>query len=233
MMNCSAVLLYCSIIITSFIHGEAFIFGTQTKVDGTHSACKTIQNAINSSDSETISQSKGGNSMAETDTMMFGRFKILSSQIFHKTKHSFAVVNLRPIVHGHVLVVSNRVAPTLTNLTDNEYDDLWKTVRKVQRVLKQKFNCDAFNVAVQDGTAAGQSVPHVHIHILPRYHGDFERNDDIYDELEMWAPRPRNSNDNNEKKRLEVPDDSERKDRTLDEMAEEASCYRALMIQDE
>ena len=81
--------------------------------------------------------------MAETDTMMFGRFKILSSQIFHKTKHSFALVNLRPIVPGHVLVVSNRVAPLISDLNDDEYDDLWKSVRKVQRVLKQKFNCKA------------------------------------------------------------------------------------------
>ena len=57
-----------------------------------------------------------------------------------------------------------------------------------QKVLKQQYNCDAFNVAVQDGTGAGQSVPHVHIHILPRYCGDLKRNDDIYNALEEWAP---------------------------------------------
>lgn len=158
--------------------------------------------------------------------VMFGRFKILANQIFHRTEHSFALVNLRPLVKGHVLVVSNRIAPLLSDLHDHEYDDLWKTVRKVQQALKKQYNCDAFNVAVQDGQSAGQSVPHVHVHVLPRYSGDLERNDDIYDQLEMWAPR---EEDSQKKKRLEVPDDDERKDRTIEEMAAEAKIYQALM----
>ena len=129
---------------------------------------------------------------------------------------------------GHVLVVSNRVAPLLSDLEDAEYDDLWRTVRKVQSVLKQQYKCDAFNVAVQDGEGAGQSVPHVHVHILPRYCGDLKRNDDIYDKLEEWAPRDELSQ---KKPKLEVPDDAERRDRTVEEMAEEASIYQSLMSQ--
>jgi bis(5'-adenosyl)-triphosphatase len=94
-------------------------------------------------------------------------------------------------------------------------------------VLKVKYNCDAFNVAVQDGTHAGQSVPHVHVHVLPRHRGDLERNDDIYDELEAWAPR-------DEKKsmkipKFDVPEDSERRDRTLKEMAAESAMYKSLI----
>jgi len=234
-MKCGALLL--SLLFTSFIDIEAFTSRTQNQATRTHSASaakassNTIQYANNCSDSETSSQSEeGNNNMTAADTMLFGRFKILASQIFHKTEHSFALVNLRPLVPGHVLVVSNRIAPLLDDLHDHEYDDLWKTVRKVQRALKAKYNCDAFNVAVQDGEGAGQSVPHVHIHILPRYRGDLERNDDIYDQLEMWAPR---EEDSQKKKRLEVPDDSERRGRTIEEMAEEASIYQSLMKQSE
>jgi bis(5'-adenosyl)-triphosphatase len=72
---------------------------------------------------------------------------------------------------------------------------------------------------------AGQSVPHVHVHILPRYCGDLERNDDIYDQLESWAPRDEMSKN---KPKIDVPDDSERRDRTIEEMAEEAILYRSL-----
>lgn len=72
---------------------------------------------------------------------------------------------------------------------------------------------------------AGQSVPHVHVHILPRYCGDLERNDDIYDKLESWAPRDELSIN---KPKIDVPDDSERSDRTMEEMAEEALLYRSL-----
>jgi len=234
-MKCGALLL--SLFFSSFIDIEAFTSRTQKQATRSHSesaakaSSNTIQYANRCSDPETSSQSEeGNNNMTAADTMLFGRFKILASQIFHKTEHSFALVNLRPLVPGHVLVVSNRIAPLLDDLHDHEYDDLWKTVRKVQRALKTKYNCDAFNVAVQDGESAGQSVPHVHIHILPRYRGDLERNDDIYDQLEMWAPR---EEDSQKKKRLEVPDDSERRDRTLDEMAEEASIYQSLMKQSE
>jgi len=234
-MKCGVLLL--SLLFTSFIDIEAFTSRTQKQATRSHSASaakassNTIQYANKRSDSETSSRSEGGNNnMTAADTMLFGRFKILASQIFHKTEHSFALVNLRPLVPGHVLVVSNRIAPLLDDLHDHEYDDLWKTVRKVQRALKAKYNCDAFNVAVQDGEGAGQSVPHVHIHILPRYRGDLERNDDIYDQLEMWAPR---EEDSQKKKRLEVPDDSERRGRTIEEMAEEASIYQSLMKQSE
>ena len=234
-MKCGALLL--SLLFSSFIDIEAFTSRTQKQATRSHSesaakaSSNTIQYANKCSDSETSSQSgEGNNNMTAADTMLFGRFKILASQIFHKTDHSFALVNLRPLVPGHVLVVSNRIAPLLDDLHDHEYDDLWKTVRKVQRALKAKYNCDAFNVAVQDGEGAGQSVPHVHIHILPRYRGDLERNDDIYDQLEMWAPR---EEDSQKKKRLEVPDDSERRDRTIEEMAEEASIYQSLMKQSE
>ena len=165
-------------------------------------------------------------SSLDTQQQLFGRFKISPNQIFHKTELSFALVNLRPLVPGHVLVVSNRVAPLLSDLEDVEYDDLWRTVRVVQKVLKQQYKCDAFNVAVQDGEGAGQSVPHVHVHILPRYNTDTE-GDGIYNKLENWAPR------DGEKKsirpRLDVPDDSERRDRTEKEMADEAATYRSLI----
>ncbi len=211
-MNVGALLLPL-LLLTSLIETEAFLSTLQTTTR-THYL-------VLSADSVQI----GENNNMGSD-VMFGRFKILANQIFHRTEHSFALVNLRPLVKGHVLVVSNRIAPLLSDLHDHEYDDLWKTVRKVQQALKKQYNCDAFNVAVQDGQSAGQSVPHVHVHILPRYNGDLERNDDIYDQLEMWAPR---EEDSQKKKRLEVPDDDERKDRTIEKMAEEASIYQALM----
>lgn len=211
-MNGGALLLPLLLLLTST---EAFLSNLQTTT-------RTHYLAL-SADSASVEVGENNNMGSD---VMFGRFKILANQIFHRTEHSFALVNLRPLVKGHVLVVSNRIAPLLSDLQDHEYDDLWKTVRKVQQALKKQYNCDAFNVAVQDGQSAGQSVPHVHVHILPRYNGDLERNDDIYDQLEMWAPR---EEDSQKKKRLEVPDDDERKDRTIDEMAEEAKIYQALM----
>ena len=102
----------------------------------------------------------------------------------------------------------------------NEFDDQWRTIRLVQAGLK----CDTFNVAVQDGMGAKQSVPHIHVHIVPHHCGDLEPRDNIYDQLESWAPRDELS----QNKPKNVVDDSERCDRTLEEMAEEILCYRSL-----
>ena len=128
--------------------------------------------------------------------------------------------------NGHVLVIPKRVAPLLSDLTCEEYTDFWQSVRIVQDVLQQHYHPQAFNIAVQDGVAAGQSVPHVHCHILPRVVGDFPRNDEVYDEIQNWAPRPEFKVDLPD---LEVPPDEDRQDRTTQQMAEEAAIYRTLL----
>ena len=195
--------------------------------------------------------------------MRFGRFVIPSSHIFYRTRQSAAFVNLRPIVPGHVLVMPHRVVATLEELTHDEYIDLWMSVRVVQQVLKKHYSCYchrtddgdgsggsgggttrhgtselAFNVAVQDGRAAGQSVPHVHVHILPRKAGDYENMDDIYQELDDWAPRREDGwkaarrSDGSSATSIQVPKDEDRVDRTSDMMAEEASWYREIILSD-
>jgi len=160
--------------------------------------------------------------------MIFGRFQIDASQIFYRSASGLTagIVNLRPIVSGHVMLVPTRVVPLLSDLTEEEYLDLWGSVRTVQAMLGRHYNCPGFNVAVQDGPAAGQSVPHVHVHVLPRREGDFERNDDVYDELEAWAPR---ENSACKQGRLDVPEDDERRDRTMEEMNAESMIYKSLL----
>ena len=160
------------------------------------------------------------------NNMKFGRFEIPSSHIFCRTKLTGAFVNLRPIVPGHVLVCPYRVVAKMEDLSEDEYLDMWSSVRKVQLILKNHYHATAFNVAVQDGIAAGQSVPHVHVHILPRVEGDFQRNDDVYEELELWAPREDVSKQRTD---IEVPEDKDRVNRTSERMAQEAATYRNLL----
>ncbi len=67
------------------------------------------------------------------------------------------------------------------DLTAEEVTDMFGCVHRVAPVLESVFTSTSLSIVIQDGVDAGQTVPHVHVHLLPRRHGDFQRNDDIYD----------------------------------------------------
>mmetsp|Transcript_26357 Transcript_26357/g.67191 ORF Transcript_26357/g.67191 Transcript_26357/m.67191 type:complete len:153 (+) Transcript_26357:678-1136(+) len=142
----------------------------------------------------------------------FGKFFIPDSHIFYRTTLSFAFVNLRPVVAGHVLVSPLRQVARVKDMTEAEVGDMFVTAQKVAGVVEGTFRGTSATITVQDGPEAGQSVPHVHVHILPRKQGDFERNDDVYDEID--------------RKRI---DNDERTDRSERDMAEEAAMLRTAM----
>lgn len=108
--------------------------------------------------------------------------------------------------------------PRFEDLSTEEVSDLWLTAKLVGKKVEQFFKASSLTFAVQDGPQAGQTVPHVHVHILPRKAGDFKNNDEIYDEID------KKEQDLSQKLDL----DQERKDRTPDEMAKEAAELRAL-----
>ena len=98
-----------------------------------------------------------------------------------------AFVNLKPLLPGHVLVSPRRVVPRLSDLSQDEVADLFVTVQRVGRMVERVFNASSLNIAMQDGADAGQSVPHVHAHIIPRKAMDLEfkgGSDAIYGMLE-------------------------------------------------
>uniref|UniRef100_A0A2C9JV67 Bis(5'-adenosyl)-triphosphatase n=1 Tax=Biomphalaria glabrata TaxID=6526 RepID=A0A2C9JV67_BIOGL len=114
----------------------------------------------------------------------FGHIKIPSSHIFYRTRLSIAFVNIKPVLPGHALIAPLRVAVNLADLNPAEVTDLFLTVQHVTEILKKHFKATSSTMAIQDGLEAGQTVQHVHVHILPRKFGDFSDNDDIYDHLQ-------------------------------------------------
>lgn len=112
---------------------------------------------------------------------------LYSKQVFHQTPLSFALVNLKPILPGHVLVSPRRVVPRVADLSVAETSDLFLTVRRVGRMVERVYGAASLNIAVQDGVHAGQSVPHVHAHIIPRQRADLDHRggtDAVYDLLD-------------------------------------------------
>ncbi|KAL9411774.1 hypothetical protein AB3S75_045388 [Citrus x aurantiifolia] len=158
--------------------------------------------------------------MSSTTQFTFGPYKIDAKEVFYSTPLSYAMVNLRPLLPGNVLVCPRREAKRFADLTADETTDLWLTAQKVGKQLESYHKGSSTTFAIQDGPQAGQTVPHVHIHVLPRKAGDFEKNDEIYDAIEVKEKELQ--------QKLDL--DKERKDRSLEEMNQEADQYRSLFL---
>lgn len=154
----------------------------------------------------------------------FAKFEISPDEVFATSRLSFAFVNIKPIVPGHVLVVPKRVEPRFGGLSPEEVADLWTLAQRVGSGISKHFQAEALTLTVQDGAAAGQSVPHVHVHVLPRTAGDFEPNDKIYDVLDQA-----DSSQSRGDKKTNL--DEDRIPRSAEEMAEEAGKLRAVFEQ--
>ncbi|KAK3943859.1 HIT domain-containing protein [Diplogelasinospora grovesii] len=160
-----------------------------------------------------------------SEKIYFGPFEV-TNQVFLRTRYSFALVNLKPLLPGHVLVCPLARHKRLTDLSVVEVTDLFTSVQRVQRMLARHYfthhsspsspsspsnpsssvpsgttttragggggggapEDGSFNIAVQDGAGAGQTVPHVHVHIIPRIPDATDKpadapGDELYDRL--------------------------------------------------
>ena len=89
-------------------------------------------------------------------------------------EHGFAIYDRFPVSPGHVLVITHRVVPTFFECTAAEQQALMALVGEVKALLDERLDPkpDGYNVGFNSGAAAGQTVPHVHVHVIPRYAGD-------------------------------------------------------------
>jgi histidine triad (HIT) family protein len=89
-----------------------------------------------------------------------------------RNEHAWAFPTNIPIVPGHVLIAPLRCAATIEDLTAEELAAIFELRTKLKTALTAAFGAEGFNCAWNEGKLAGQSVPHFHLHILPRKAGD-------------------------------------------------------------
>lgn len=77
-----------------------------------------------------------------------------------------------PVSEGHSLVIPYRHTGSFFDLTEAERTDLLALLDQAKLVQDALHQPDGYNIGINDGVAAGQTVPHLHIHLIPRYHGD-------------------------------------------------------------
>ncbi len=85
---------------------------------------------------------------------------------------AFAIRDGFPVSPGHTLVITRRPVATWFDATPEEQAAVMALVDEVKRQLDESHRPDGYNVGFNAGEAAGQTVPHLHVHVIPRYHGD-------------------------------------------------------------
>lgn len=98
--------------------------------------------------------------------------KLSETDILVQNEIAQAFFDKYPVNKGHVLIIPRRHAASLFELTEDEVLGIWKLVEEVKELLNQQFQPDGYNVGVNVGAAAGQTIFHVHVHVIPRYNGD-------------------------------------------------------------
>ncbi len=79
-----------------------------------------------------------------------------------------------PVSNGHILIISKRHAKTFFDLSAREQNDMIALLNECKKIVDKKYCPDGYNVGLNCGSSAGQTVMHVHMHLIPRYNGDVD-----------------------------------------------------------
>jgi len=86
--------------------------------------------------------------------------------------HALAIYDAFPVTPGHALIIPKRHIVSFFEATQEEQLAMFDLVSKMREILLAERKPDGFNIGINDGAAAGQTVMHLHIHLIPRYSGD-------------------------------------------------------------
>lgn len=93
-------------------------------------------------------------------------------RIIDRSPLALAVRDGYPVSLGHTLIVPRRHVGSFFDATEEERGDLLTLLDRAKRQFASELRPDGFAIGINDGAAAGQTVPHLHIHLIPRYLGD-------------------------------------------------------------
>lgn len=97
---------------------------------------------------------------------------LAADRVIQNSEHALAIRDGFPVSPGHTLIIPKRHIASFFEITDAERTDLMSLLAVARSALDHEFHPAGYNIGINDGTAAGQTVPHLHIHLIPRYSGD-------------------------------------------------------------
>jgi diadenosine tetraphosphate (Ap4A) HIT family hydrolase len=98
--------------------------------------------------------------------------KLDAKRILRQSHHAMVIRDGFPVTEGHTLIIPRRHVNSFFELTDDERVDIFLSLNGAKEDLDDELNPDGYNIGINEGAAAGQTVSHLHIHLIPRYSGD-------------------------------------------------------------
>ena len=92
--------------------------------------------------------------------------------MFIENELAYAMFDIFPVSKGHCLIITKRHISNFFEATPEEMGALFSLAKEVKKIIEEKYHPAGFNIGVNVNEVAGQTVPHVHVHIIPRYEGD-------------------------------------------------------------
>ena len=97
---------------------------------------------------------------------------IVHEKIVDQNTHTLTIRDTLPVSPGHTLILPMRHIASIFEATKDEVAALWDALQSARTQLLKEFSPDGFNIGINDGLAAGQTILHLHIHLILRYKGD-------------------------------------------------------------
>lgn len=110
--------------------------------------------------------------MSESKPSKCAFCEIAESRVIKTNDLAFAAFDLYPVSNGHVLIIPYRHVSSFFELNMQEITSINNLLHLIKIDLDNKYSPDGFNIGINIGSAAGQTIEHVHIHLIPRYLGD-------------------------------------------------------------
>ena len=95
-----------------------------------------------------------------------------SREILVEDEHAVAFFDAFPVNPGHVLVIPKKHVADYFELGSDLQFACMNLLNQAKDIIRERYKPDGFNIGINAGAAAGQTIFHVHLHLIPRYHGD-------------------------------------------------------------
>ena len=96
------------------------------------------------------------------------------NKIIAESSLAFAIYDGFPVNQGHILVIPKRHFDSFFDATEQEINQIYDLLNKCKAILDNKYHPTGYNVGVNVGYDGGQTIMHLHVHLIPRYKGDVE-----------------------------------------------------------